>query len=100
MSTAKPRANPRLTKPVLDILLIYEKFSGEKRFEKMSSHALNIEFSDYFIAKQEFQIFSAKSIMMVKVFKYLTKSQLVVKFLPETEVAVYRCSIKKLSQRV
>ena len=49
-------------------------FLGEKRFEKMSSHALNIEFSDYFIATQEFQIFSAKSIMMVKVFKYLTKS--------------------------
>ena len=26
VSTAKPRANPRLTKPVLDILLIYENF--------------------------------------------------------------------------
>ena len=56
-------------------------------------------FSDYFIATPEFQIFSAKSIKIVKVFKYLVKSQLMVKpfgFLRKTEVAVHRYSVKKL----
>ena len=53
--------------------------------------------TDCFIAITEFQIFSAKSIMMVKVISYLAKKFF--RFLPKPEVPVYRCSMKKLFQR-
>ena len=50
-----------------------ENISGKKLSERMLYNALN-RFSDCFIATPEFQIFSAKSIKIVKVFKYLAKS--------------------------
>ena len=88
-----------------NFFLFMENFLWKKRSKRMMYHSLSrvFRFSDCFIATPEFQIFSPKSIMMVKVVTYLAKSQLMVKFfrfLPKTEVAVRRCSIKKLFRRV
>ena len=80
-----------------------ETFSGKKNFLKECCIMLLIGFSDCFIATPQFQIFSAKLIMMIKVVRNSAKSQLMVKFfkfLPKTEVAAHRCSIKELFWRV
>ena len=69
-NTVKPRVDTRLPKPLLEILPIYGNYFREKT---VLYHAV-IGFSDCFIATPEFQICSAKSINMVKVFKYLAKS--------------------------
>ena len=64
-SSTKPRPHPRLPKTLLKFLPIYGNLFREKYF---------LGFSDCFIATPEFQIFSAKSIMMIKVVMCLTKS--------------------------
>ena len=73
-STAKPLTHLRLPKPLLKILPIYRNFSMEKNFPKECCFMLWKGFSDRLIATPEFQIFPAKSIMMVKVVRYLVKS--------------------------
>ena len=81
---------------------LWKLFQG-KNFPKECCIMLLIGFSDYFIATPQFQIFSAKLIMMIKVVRNSAKSQLMVKFfkfLPKTEVAAHRCSIKELFWRV
>ena len=52
---------------------LWKLFQG-KTFPKKCCIMLYIGFSDCFIATPEFQIFSAKSVMIVKVVRYLAKS--------------------------
>ena len=102
-NTVKPHVHPRLPKSFLEVLPVYGNFFREKNFPKECCIMLLIGFSDFFIATPQFQIFSAKLIMMIKVVRNSAKSQLMVKFfkfLPKTEVAAHRCSIKELFWRV
>ena len=50
------------------------KLIQEKNFRKECCIMLLIGFLDWFIGSREFQTFSAKSVKIVKVFKYLAKS--------------------------
>ena len=102
-STAKPRAHPNSPSYFFENSTHLWKLFQGKTFPKKCCIMLYIGFSDCFIATPEFQIFSAKSVMIVKVVRYLAKSLLMVnfcRFLPKTEVAVDRCSTKKLFRRV
>ena len=54
---------------------------------------------DFFIAPLKSQIFSVKSIMMVKISRHLRQSSLMVKvskYSINSEAAIYVCTVKKL----
>ena len=63
-NTDKPCVDTRLPKPLLEILPIYGNYFRKKLCESV----LYQGFSDCFIATPDFQVFSRKSIKMVKAF--------------------------------
>ena len=73
-NTVKPRAHPRFTMSLLEIFTHLWKLFQGKNFLKECFVMLLVQFSDCFIATSEFQIFSAKKVMMVKLFRNVAKS--------------------------